>query len=108
MLAMVVLTNCYRTDLIKYFSFPDYEKVPEDFHELDGMKDYTVIFNFVGGTSFQYFNGATNGVVQRIRERFVHEPSSPTCIVTGVIVSKTVCVSWANLIGPVISKNLSL
>ncbi|CAG7818984.1 unnamed protein product [Allacma fusca] len=108
MLAMVVLTNCYRTDLIKYFSFPDFEKVPEDFHELDGMKDYNVIFNFLGGTSFQYFNGATNGVVKSIRERFVRETSSPTCIVTAVIVSKTVCVSWANLIGPVISKNLSL
>ncbi|CAG7730344.1 unnamed protein product [Allacma fusca] len=108
MLGMVVLTNCYRTDLIKYFSFPDYEKVPADFYELDDMKDYHVVFNFIGGTSFQYFNGATNGVVKSLRERFVREPSTPTCIMGAIIVSKTVCVSWGNLIEPVISKNLSL
>ncbi|CAG7824415.1 unnamed protein product [Allacma fusca] len=108
MLGMVVLTNCYRTDLIKYFSFPDYEKVPGDFYELDDMKDYNVVFNYVGGTSFQYFNGATGGFVKNILKRFVREPNTPTCVVASIVVSKTVCVSWGNLIGPVISKNLSL
>ncbi|CAG7647048.1 unnamed protein product [Allacma fusca] len=108
MLAMVVLTNCYRTDLIKYFSFPEYETIPEDFRELDTMKDYDVLFNYIGGTSFQYFNGATNGYVKRIRERFVRELDTPTCVVKSAIVSKTACISWANLLGPVISKNLSL
>ncbi|CAG7832852.1 unnamed protein product, partial [Allacma fusca] len=108
MLAMLVLTNCYRTDLIKYFSFPDYEKVPGDFHELDDTKDYNVVFNYVGGTSFQYFNGVTGGFVKNILERFVREHNTPTCIVASIVVSKTVCISWGDLIGTVVSKNLSL
>ena len=108
MFSMVIINTGYRSDLVKYFSFPKYEILPEDLQQLDSMKNYTVIFNYNGGTAYNYFIGANGGILKRIRERSSLEPNMEKCVVASALNQKTVCISWDLNVRPIIGKNLTL
>ena len=108
MFSMVVITTSYRSDLIRYFSFPSLAEVPEDVYDLDRMKHYTINLHYTGGTAFQYLEGATNGVVKRIRQRIQLQPDAEKCLLSAVNEADTVCISWDMLSRPHIAKNLTV
>ena len=108
MFSMVVITTSYRSDLIRHFSFPSLEEVPEDVYDLDRMKHYTINLHYTGGTVFQYFDGATSGVVKRIRDRIRLQPDAEKCLVSATTERHTVCISWDLLSRPHIAKNLTV
>ncbi|CAG7821348.1 unnamed protein product [Allacma fusca] len=109
MLCYLVIGSAYKSDLVSFFSTQAEEEVPEDFDQLDLHQEYSIVFNYLGGTSYNYFNKSRDGVATHILPRVISFERDPgKCILEAVLNSKTVCISFHTPLKTVIARNVSL
>ncbi|CAG7831149.1 unnamed protein product [Allacma fusca] len=105
---MLIMTTGYRSDLVAHFSFPVLEDSPKDFNELSAREDYRIVFNYLSGTSFNYFQTTRSGAPRSLFKRFVLQPGSVKCILAASLDRNTACISWETPMKTRIAGNLSL
>ncbi|CAG7823146.1 unnamed protein product [Allacma fusca] len=109
MLFSIVLGTTYKSDLVSYFSSQGKESIPHDFHQLDMMKEYSIEFNFLAGTAYNYFTNARNGTAKNLVKRFNRlERSTAKCTIASILKTKTVCIGFYTTLRTYIARNLSL
>ncbi|CAG7833054.1 unnamed protein product, partial [Allacma fusca] len=105
---MLIMGTGYRSDLVAHFSFPVLEDTPKDFNELSLRKDYRIVFNYLSGTSYNYFQTTKSGAPKSLFSRFELQPSSVKCLLAASLTQNTACISWGTTIKTAIASNLSL
>ncbi|CAG7830253.1 unnamed protein product [Allacma fusca] len=109
MLFSIVLGTTYKSDLVSYFSSQGKESIPHDFHQLDMMKEYSIEFNFLAGTAYNYFTNARNGTAKNLVKRFNRlERSTAKCTMASILKTKPVCIGFYTTLRTYIARNLSL
>ncbi|CAG7718448.1 unnamed protein product [Allacma fusca] len=105
---ILIMGTGYRSDLVAHFSFPVLEETPKDFNELSARKDYRIVFNYLSGTSFNYFQTTKSGAPKSLFRRFELQPASVKCIIAASLNRNTACISWETPMKTRIAGNLSL